>query len=77
MKLLPLTLVAVLFFSSCNKTANGGQRATVELRDGTSVTGTVVSSSTAEVQIAGDDKVTRTIPMTQVKSIVMTPCPAS
>jgi hypothetical protein len=40
------------------------------LRDGTSVSGKIVSSSASEVQIAGDDNVTRTLPMTQVRSIV-------
>jgi hypothetical protein len=39
------------------------------MRDGTSVSGTVMSSSAAEIQIAGDDKVTRTIPMSQVRSV--------
>lgn len=67
--LLPLA-AALLLLSACNKTTSGGgQHATVELRDGTSVTGTVVSSSPTELQIAGDDKLARTIPMNQVRSI--------
>jgi hypothetical protein len=57
------------FFSSCSKPAGGGQHATVLMRDGTSVTGTVTSSSASELQLAGDDKVARTIPMAQVRSI--------
>ena len=69
MKLFSLAVSAVLFLSSCNKPAGSGQHATVELRDGTSVTGTVLSSSASELQIAGDDKVTRTVPMAQVRSI--------
>jgi hypothetical protein len=69
MKVFSLAVSAILLLSSCNKTAGSGQHATVELRDGTSVTGTVLSSSASELQIAGDDKVTRTIPMSQVRSI--------
>jgi len=63
------TFIALVIFSSCNRNAGGGQRATVLMRDGTSVSGTVVSSSGSEIQLAGDDKVTRTIPMAQVRSI--------
>lgn len=66
--LLPL-LLTVFLLCSCSKTSGGGQHATVELRDGTSVTGTIVSSSPSEIQITGDDKLARTIPMSQVRSI--------
>ena len=69
MKLFTLAIAALLFLCSCSKTTGGGQHATVELRDGTSVSGNVLSSSASEIQIAGDDKLTRTIPMAQVKSI--------
>jgi hypothetical protein len=62
-------LVGLVCVASCSKSAGGGQHATVQLRDGTSVSGTVVSSSPSEVQIAGDDKVTRTIPMSNVRAI--------
>ena len=64
--------VLLLLLCSCTKTSTstgGGQHATIEMRDGTSVAGTILSSSASEVQIAGDDKLTRTIPMTQVRSI--------
>ncbi len=65
-----LPLAAFLLLCACNKTSSGGgQHATVELRDGTSVTGTVVSTSPTELQIAGDDKLARTIPLNQVRSI--------
>ena len=67
--LLPLA-TALLLLCACNKTSSGGgQHATVELRDGTTVTGTVVSTSPTELQVAGDDKLARTIPMNQVRSI--------
>jgi hypothetical protein len=58
--------------SCTNKSATapaGERRATVVMRDGTRVPGAVVSSSPTEVTLAGDDKITRTIPMDQVKSI--------
>jgi hypothetical protein len=68
--------VSVIFLlSSCNKTAGGGQHANVQLRDGTSVSGTVISSSPSEIQIAGEDKAIRTIPMTQVRSIAYDDAP--
>ena len=63
------TLLALAILSSCTRSSGGGQRATVLMRNGTTVSGTVVSNSGSEIQIAGDDKVTRTIPMTQVRSI--------
>src|SRR5215472_17185930 len=69
MKVFLPSVLAALLFCSCSRTSGGGQHATVELRDGTSVPGTVISTSGSEVQIAGDDKVTRTIPMNQVRAI--------
>ncbi len=71
--LLPAAILALMVLYSCtNKSATapaGERRATVVMRDGTRVPGAVVSSSPIEVTIAGDDKITRTIPMDQVKSI--------
>ena len=60
--------LAVFVLCSCTKTSPQ-QHATVLMRDGTSVSGTVLSSSPAEIRLAGDDKVNRTIPMAQVRSI--------
>jgi len=62
-------IFADFLLSSCTRTAGGGQHATVFLRDGTSVSGNVLSSSASEIQIAGDDNRTRTVPMAQVRSI--------
>jgi hypothetical protein len=39
------------------------------MRDGTRVSGEVLSSSASEIRLAGNDNVTRTIPMAQVRSI--------
>jgi hypothetical protein len=64
------TLVLLLSMTACSGTSSGGgQRATVQLRDGSSVTGTVVSSSADEIKITGDDNVTRTLPMAQVRAV--------
>jgi hypothetical protein len=72
------TLVLLLFVAGCSSTSTGGgQRATVQLRDGSSVTGTLVSSSADEVKITGDDSVTRTLSMSQVRSIDYGDAPAS
>jgi hypothetical protein len=74
-------LLAVLFLSSCaNKDvvpAAGAPHATVQMRDGTTVSGTVLASSPAEIQLAGDDKITRTIPMAQVRSVSYDDAPAT
>ena len=65
-----LTVFSLLLLCSCNKATQGtGPHATVYLRDGTSVSGTVTSSSPTEIQIAGDDNTARTIPMSQVQSV--------
>lgn len=64
-------VLTILILSSCNKEQQNaaGPRATVTLRDGTLVGGTVVSTSPTEIKILGDDQQTRTLAMTQVKSI--------
>ena len=62
---------ATMLFCSCNKTqeTQAGPRATVTMRDGTLVGGTVVATSPNEIKLLGDDNVTRTLAMAQVKSI--------
>src|ERR1700730_13479827 len=64
-------LLSMVFLCSCNKAAGpaAGPHATVVLRDGTSVAGTVLSSSATNVEIVGDDKVTRNIATSQVRSV--------
>jgi len=39
------------------------------MRDGTTLTGTVTATSPTEITLAGDDKASHIVPMTQVKSI--------
>src|SRR5215475_4978779 len=63
---------ALVFVVSCNQagTAPGAkQHASVLLRDGSTVTGTVTASSGSEITLAGDDSQTHTLQMAQVKSI--------
>ena len=69
--LLSVTAGAVLFLASCNggNTASTGPHATVLMRDGSTLAGMVTATSPSEITLAGDDKVTHTVPMTQVKSI--------
>jgi len=67
--LILLMISAALLLASCAQKPAGLPHAVVNMRDGSSVAGTVLSSSATEIQISGDDKVTRTIPMTQVRSV--------
>jgi hypothetical protein len=62
------TLAALFFLASCAKQAPG-QHATILMRDGTTLTGTVTATSPTEVTLTGDDNTTHTVPMAQVKSI--------
>ena len=54
---------------SCAKQNSGGPHATVTMKDGTTVSGNVISSSASEIQLAGDDKSNHTIPMSQVRTV--------
>ena len=59
---------ALLFLASCAR-KSPGQHATILMRDGTTLTGTVTATSSAQITVAGEDNTTHTVPMTQVKSI--------
>ena len=63
------TLGALLLLASCATQQAPGQHATILMRDGTRLAGTVTATSPAEVTLSGDDNTTHTVPMTQVKSI--------
>ena len=65
-------VLSLFILASCSKQGAPGANAphaTVTLRDGTTVSGKVLESSAAEMKLAGDDSITRTIPMAQVKSV--------
>jgi hypothetical protein len=63
------TLVVMLLLSACNSTPTTGPRATVQMRDGSRVSGMVVSSTSTELRVVGDDGVTRIIPMSTVRAL--------
>ena len=63
------TIALLLLLTACNGTPTTGPRAIVQLRDGGSVSGMVVSSTAEEVRVIGDDNIAHAIPMTQVRSI--------
>ena len=63
------TLGALFLLASCATKQVAGEHTTILMRDGTTLTGTVTATSPAEITVAGDDKTTHTVPMTQVKSI--------
>ena len=62
-------LILSCLLCSCAKQESTGPHATVTMRDGSTYTGSVTASSPSSVTMAGDDKTSRTIPMSQVKSI--------
>lgn len=62
-------LFAFLFLPSCSRKEASGQHATILMRDGTTLTGTVTATSPTEITVAGDDNNTHTVAMTEVKSI--------
>jgi hypothetical protein len=63
------TLALLLFLSACTTAPTTGPRATVQMRDGSRVSGMVLSSTAAELKIVGDDGISRTIPMSTVRSV--------
>ena len=63
------TLGALFFLASCTNTSASGPHATLLMRDGTMLAGTVTATSPGEITLVGDDKATHVVPMTQVKSV--------
>jgi len=61
-------IVLLLLVSACSS-SEAGPHATVQLKDGTSVSGTVAATTASEIRITGDDNVTHAIPMSQVRSV--------
>ena len=59
----------LLFVASCANKQASGQHATIQMRDGTTLTGTVTGTSSSGITLTGDDNTKHTIPMAQVKSI--------
>jgi len=69
-------IAVLLFVSACSSSSEPGPHATVQLKDGTTVSGTVASSTASEIRITGDDNVTHAISMSQVRSVEYGDAPA-
>ncbi len=62
--------IGAALLSSCGNNGSSNQpHATLLLRDGTRLSGTVTSNSASGVTLAGDDNATHTVALNQVKSI--------
>jgi len=75
--LLTIAVAAVLLCSCAKKETASAQHATVLLRDGTSVSGSVVAESASEIKLLGDDQITRSIPRSQVQQLSYDQSPAA
>lgn len=62
-------LGTLLLLAACAKKEAPGQHATIVLRDGTTLTGTVTATSPSQIDLTADDNTAHTIPVAQVKSI--------
>lgn len=63
-------ILGILFvLASCSTKQASGQHATILMRDGSTLTGTVTETSPSQITVAGDDSTTHNVPMAQVKSI--------
>ncbi len=62
-------LALCCFLASCGSKQASGPHATVLMRDGSTLTGTVTATSPAEITLAGDDNTAHAVPMAQVKTI--------
>jgi hypothetical protein len=71
-----VSVLCFLLLTSCAQKETAGPHATVEMKDGTELTGTVTASSPAEITLQGDDKNVHTIAMAQVRSIEYDDAPA-
>src|SRR5215813_12361461 len=70
-------LVSSFFLASCGSQPGSGQHATIQMRDGSTLSGTVTSTSASEITLTADDTTKHTIPMAQVKSIEYDDAPAA
>ena len=67
--ILPAAILVLLTALSCSRHPVEKRQATVVLQDGSQISGTVVASSASNITLAGVDNISRTIPMSQVKSV--------
>lgn len=80
-QLLFAALALGFFLSSCSHkeqaSSEGAPHVTVTLRDGSKVGGTLLENSATKITVAGDDGISRTIPVTQVGSVDYGSAPSS
>src|SRR5215475_8684500 len=55
-------LASSFFLASCGSQTGSGQHATILMRDGSTLSGTVTSSSGSEITLTADDTTKHTIP---------------
>jgi len=72
---LPLAFVLSVISSCGNK--NAGPHATIQMRDGSTLTGVITATTPSEITLTGDDNATHTLAATQVKSIDYDEAPAA
>jgi hypothetical protein len=65
----PVMLLTGLLTSCSSQSTADGPHATVSMRDGTQVAGIVIASTPSGITLMGDDKVSHTMSMAQVKSV--------
>ncbi|HJZ64322.1 MAG TPA: hypothetical protein VKD70_08395 [Candidatus Acidoferrum sp.] len=68
---------ASFLLASCGSQTGAGQHGTILMRDGTTLSGTITSTSASEITLTADDTTKHTIPMAQVKSIEYDDAPAA
>ena len=68
-RVLPAVMLAALLTSCSSQSTAEGPHATVLMRDGTQVSGTVTASTPSGITLMGDDKASHTLSMADVKSI--------
>ncbi|HLH42747.1 MAG TPA: hypothetical protein VKV74_07170 [Bryobacteraceae bacterium] len=65
-----ICIIPILLLSSaCRNPQVPERRATIQMADGSQVAGVVKGASPADITVAGDDGVVKTIPMAQVRAI--------
>ncbi|HEX5226984.1 MAG TPA: hypothetical protein VFW44_04710 [Bryobacteraceae bacterium] len=75
--IVPICVLAVAL-AGCNRsTSNAGQTATLVLKDGTTVAGTVTKSDSASITLQTANGVVSTYPIAQVASVSYTPAAAA
>jgi hypothetical protein len=77
-KSIPVIFLLMIMLAGCSKkAATQGQMATLALKDGTTVSGTVTKSDTASITIQTPNGVVSTYPVSQVSSVNYGPNPES